>query len=73
MSHKIIISVNAQGQGTVNLDGNDISDLVTAIGINTDVGYPNEITLVMSAMDVELQADIDDVNLVERRLLEDGK
>lgn len=73
MSHKIIIDVDAQGDGSVILDGKDISSLVTAIGINTDMGKPNEVTLVLTNIDIELAADLEDVSVVERRLLEDGK
>lgn len=69
MVHKIKIAVDEQGEGYVVLDDHDVTDMVTAIGFNTDVGDPDstEVTLVLRNVCVELETNHTRLTLVQRK------
>jgi hypothetical protein len=53
------IKVDARGQGSIQVDGKEVEGVV-AVGFNSSVDEPTEVTLVLQVDEVEIEAEIDD-------------
>jgi hypothetical protein len=65
--HIIKIGVDENGFGYTLLDGRDISEMVQAIGFNTEIASPTEVTLVFGPIAVELEAGVDKLVISKKR------
>lgn len=72
MKHNIKIKVDEQGKGSTILDGRDISDMVAAVGFNSEPGEPTQVSLVLTVDEVEIEGDVEDSKLFKANMREIG-
>lgn len=61
---KVKIRVDLMGRGTVEVDGHDISDRVTAIEATAAFGELTRVKLTLNVTELDFEAEVDDVETV---------
>lgn len=62
---KYTIAINANGKGTIDVDGVPIDEFIQGIDIEARVGEPTAITLYAAPGEIDFRTEVDWVTIVE--------